>query len=432
MLTTRYVKDNIEAIRRSLAKRKSNYPIDELLRLDEESKKLEKNLQDLRARRNSGSLAVSELKKSKKDASKEIEELAAVKKEIGDIEAELPSYQDRINGLLWNMPNILHESVPYGKDDTENKEIRKFGKIPSGKPVMGHEEALTKLCLLDIEQASKVSGARFFYLKGDLALLEQSLIHFAISELKKKGYTLVSPPLMLRKEYYRSVTALADFQEMLYRVGEPNEAKSDNKAEHVEDDLFMIGTSEHPLATLHADQVLSAKDLPKKYIGFSPCFRREAGAHGKDTKGIFRVHQFYKVEQFILSNQNGSWSFFDELIANSEDLFKKLKLPYHIVNICTGDIGAVAAKKFDLEVYMPVQEKYREAVSCSNCTDWQSMRLNIRYDEGGERKYVHTLNSTAIATNRTLVAIVENYLNDDGSITIPDVLVPYMGKDMIR
>ncbi|MCL4365232.1 serine--tRNA ligase [Candidatus Marsarchaeota archaeon] len=431
MLTTRYIKENLDAIRKSMAKRKSDYPVDELLGLEDKSKKLELELQDLRSQRNKGSLAVAELKKSKKDASREIEGLASVKKRIGEMEAEIPKYRDRIDGILWNMPNTLQESVPYGKDDTENIEIKKVGKIPERKPSMGHEEALTRLGLLDIEQASKVSGARFFYLKGDLALLEQSLIHFSISELTKRGYTLVAPPMMMRKEYYRGVTALSDFQEMLYRAGESKEAESDKDAEHVDDGLFMIGTSEHPLAALHADQVFSAKDLPKKYIGFSPCFRREAGAHGKDTKGIFRVHQFYKVEQFIFSNQD-SWHFFDELIANSEDLFSKLNLPYRVVNICTGDIGTVAAKKFDLEVYMPAQERYREMVSCSNCTDWQAMRLNIRYDEGGERRYVHTLNSTAIATNRTLVAIVENYLNEDGSITVPDALVPYMGKDRIR
>ncbi|MCL5413201.1 MAG: serine--tRNA ligase, partial [Candidatus Marsarchaeota archaeon] len=330
MLTTRYIKENLDAIRKSMAKRKSDYPVDELLGLEDKSKKLELELQDLRSQRNKGSLAVAELKKSKKDASREIEGLASVKKRIGEMEAEIPKYRDRIDGILWNMPNTLQESVPYGKDDTENIEIKKVGKIPERKPSMGHEEALTRLGLLDIEQASKVSGARFFYLKGDLALLEQSLIHFSISELTKRGYTLVAPPMMMRKEYYRGVTALSDFQEMLYRAGESKEAESDKDAEHVDDGLFMIGTSEHPLAALHADQVFSAKDLPKKYIGFSPCFRREAGAHGKDTKGIFRVHQFYKVEQFIFSNQD-SWHFFDELIANSEDLFSKLNLPYRVV-----------------------------------------------------------------------------------------------------
>ncbi len=431
MISTRYVKDNIDSIRKSLEIRKSDYPIDELLQLDQEYNRISTEAQQLRASRNKGSLEISELKKSGKEVWKEkLDEMAAVKSRIAEIEAQMPKYQERIDALLWNMPNILHDSVPYGKDDGENAEVRREGDA-SKVQKLGHEEALTRLGLLDIEQAAKVAGARFFYLKGDLAMLEQALIRFAITELSKKGYTLIAPPLLMKKEYYKGVTALGDFQEMLYRASESREAESRKEVEHVDDELFMIGTSEHPIAALHADQVFSTKDLPKKYMGFSPCFRREAGAHGKDTKGIFRVHQFYKVEQFVFSAQKDSWTLFDELISNSESLFQKLKIPYRIVNICTGDIGTVAAKKYDLEAYMPAQGRYREMVSCSNCTDWQSMRLDIKYDEGGERKYVHTLNSTAIATNRTMVAIVENYLNDDGTITVPDALVPFMGKDRI-
>ncbi len=431
MINSRYVRENLAQIKKSLDVRKSDYPVDELVRLDDESKKISMEAQQLRAQRNKGSLEVAQLKKSGKevDAAKTAE-LAKLKARIDEIELQLPKYQVRIDELLWNMPNILHESVPYGKDDSDNKEIRKSGDIPSKKPVMGHEEALIKLGLLDIEQASKVAGSRFFYMKGDLALLEQALIQFAIKELTKKGYTLVAPPLMMKREYYKGVTAMGDFQEMLYKAAESKEAEGSKAIEHIDEELFMIATSEHPIAALHANQIFSKKDLPKKYIGFSPCFRREAGAHGKDTKGIFRVHQFYKVEQFVFSTHD-SWQLFDELIANAEDLYRKLKIPYHVVNICTGDIGSVAAKKYDLEAYMPAQGKYRELVSCSNCTEWQAMRLDIKYDEGAERKYVHTLNSTALATNRTIVAIVENYLNDDGTITVPDALVPYMGKNRL-
>ncbi len=432
MINTRYIRENIEAIRKSMDVRKSDYPVDEILKFDEDIKKISAQAQQLRAQRNRGSLEVAQLKKLGKEIdSAKTSELANVKARIDEIEQQLPQYQNSVDELLWNMPNILHESVPYGKDDSENKEIRTYGKIPAKKPTMGHEEALSKLGLLDIEQAAKVAGSRFFYLKGSLALLEQALIQFSIKELSNKGYTLVAPPMMMKREYYRGVTALGDFQEMLYKAAESKEAEEKKDAEHIDEELFMIGTSEHPIAAMHAGQVFSQRNLPKKYIGFSPCFRREAGAHGKDTKGIFRVHQFYKVEQFVFSTQQDSWKIFDELIANAEDLYKKLELPYRIVNICTGDIGIVAAKKYDLEAYMPAQGRYREMVSCSNCTDWQSMRLDIKYDEGGERKYVHTLNSTAIATNRTMVAIAENYLNEDGTITVPDALVPYMGKDRI-
>ena len=431
MITAKYVKEHLEEIRKSLALRKSDYPIDELLKLDEESKRISLESQELRKLRNAGSLEISEMKKEGKEIGKDrVDELARIKGRIDEMDARLGAYSERIDDILWNMPNILHESVQYGKDDSENIEVRKFGKVCSDKPAMGHEEALTRLGLLDIEQASRVSGSRFFYMKGELALLEQALIAFAIKELTGKGYTLIAPPMMMRREYYRGVTALGDFQEMLYKAGESDDARNANANERVEEGLFMIGTSEHPIAAMHAGQTFSAKDLPKKYIGFSPCFRREAGAHGKDTKGIFRVHQFYKVEQFVFSAQD-SWRFFDELIANAEELYRKLELPYRIVSICTGDIGTVAAKKYDLEVHMPFQGAYREMVSCSNCTDWQAMRLDIKYDEGGERRYAHTLNSTAIATNRTLVAIVENYLCDDGSITVPKALVPYIGKERI-
>ncbi len=429
MITARYVRENLGRIRESLKRRHSEYPIDELLKLDEQSRQLSTELQGLQAKRNKGSLEVAGLKKSGKNADREIRELAAVKQKIADIEAELPSYQDRLDFLLMNMPNILHESVPYGRDETQNVEVRKVGK-PNPKKGAGHEEILTRLGLLDLEQASKVAGARFFYMKGDLALLEQALIRFAITEMVKKGYTLIAPPLMMRKHYYQGVTALADFEDVLYKVGETKEAQGSKSIEHLNEELFLISTSEHPLIAMHADQLFSVNDLPRKYIGFSPCFRREAGAHGKDTKGIYRVHQFYKVEQIALTTED-SWPMFEELMENTEELMRKLGLPYRIVNVCTGDIGTVAAKKYDLEVHMPVQNRYGELASCSNCTDWQSMRLNIRYDEKGERRFVHTLNNTALATNRTMVAIIENYSNEDGSITVPDALVEYMGKETI-
>jgi seryl-tRNA synthetase len=332
--------------------------------------------------------------------------------------------------LLWNMPNVLHKTVPYGEDDTKNAEIRKWGETKKGIG-KNHEDILTDLELIDIERAAKIAGARFFFMKGDLALLEQSLIRFSIDELVKKGYTLISPPLMLKKKYYGGVTALGDFEDMLYKIEDPKEVSNRKDYEHIDEEMFMIGTSEHPMAAMHAEETFSGERLPLKYVGLSPCFRREAGAHGKDTKGIFRVHQFYKVEQFIFSRQEDSWEYFDELVRNEEDLFQKLNIPYHVIDICTGDIGIVAAKKVDLEAWMPSQQSYREVTSASNCTDWQSIRLDIKYDEKGERKYVHTLNATAIATNRTLVAIVENYANPDGTITVPDALIPYMGKGKI-
>ena len=431
MLTTKYVRDNIDAIRRSLETRKSDYPLDELVGLEEQTRKTGTELQELRAKRNRGTMQISEAKKQGKAADDALmKELADLKKRIDELESTLPKSMERLDFLVWNLPNILHESVPYGKDDSENVEIRKWGE-PRKRQIPSHAEILEKLGLLDTDQASKVAGARFFYMKGDLALLEQSLIRFAIDELNRKGFTLIAPPLMMRREFYKGVTALGDFEEALYRAADPNEAAEKKDLEHVDETLFMVSTSEHPMAAMHANKVFGAKELPAKYMGWSPCFRREAGAHGKDTKGIFRVHQFYKVEQFVFSRPEDSWRIVEELLANAEEIFQKLKIPYHVVNICTGDIGVVAAKKYDLEAYLPGQDAYREMVSCSNCTDWQALRLDIKYDEKGERKYVHTLNSTAIATNRTMVAIVENYVNDDGTITVPDALVPYMGKSRI-
>ncbi|MDE1861022.1 MAG: serine--tRNA ligase [Candidatus Micrarchaeota archaeon] len=431
MLTTKYVKDNVDAIRKSLKKRKSDYPLDELLKLDEEYNKISTEAQQLRAKRNKGSLEVAELKKAGKGADKKIDELSGIKARIDEIELQLPKYQVRIDALLWNMPNTLHESVPYGKDDSENVEVRKWGKPRAGKTV-GHEEALKRLGLLDIEKAAEVAGARFYYLKGDLVMLEQSLIRFTMDFMVKKGYLPIAPPFMLKKRYYMGATALGEFEEVLYKVEGPKEADANNELEKVEDDLFLISTSEHAIAAMLSDSVHSGNDLPLKFVGISPNFRREAGAHGKDTKGIFRVHQFYKVEQFVVSKPEDSWKLFDEMMGNAEEIFKELELPYRIVNICTGDIGTVAAKKYDLEVYMPVSGKYRELISCSNCTDWQSVRLGIKYDERGERRYAYTLNSTASGSiERAMVAIVENYLNADGTITVPKALVPYMGKSKI-
>lgn len=430
MLTTKYVRDHIDEIRGSLEKRKSDYPIGELLELDASTRKIMTELQGLQAERNKATLAVSGKKKRGENSDRDIEALRAVKEMIEKMEKELPKRQERIDDLLWNMPNVLHGTVPYGEDEKHNRVLRSWGEA-TNKSTVGHEELLGKLGLIDMERAAKIAGARFYCIKGDLALLEQSLLRFALDLLAKNGYTIISPPYMLRKRYYRGVTALGDFEELLYRVADPKEAEAKKDYEKIGDELFLISTSEHAIAAMHAEEVFAGGQLPLRYAGVSPCFRREAGAHGKDTKGIFRVHQFNKVEQFIFSRQEDSWKHFDELMGNAEEIFQKLKLPYHILDICTGDIGAVAARKQDIEAWVPSQGAYREMGSCSNCTDWQSLRLDIKYDEKGERKYAHTLNSTAVATTRTLVAIAENYANGDGTITVPDVLVPYMGKDRI-
>jgi seryl-tRNA synthetase len=269
---------------------------------------------------------------------------------------------------------------------------------------------------MDIERAGKIAGARFFYLKTEGVLLDMALMSFAIEEMVKKGHKPVEPPFMMRREAYEGVVALSDFEDVLYKIeGE---------------DLYLIATSEHPMAAMFMNEVLRAEDLPLKFVGISPNFRKEAGAHGKDTRGIFRTHQFNKIEQFIFCKPEDSWRIHEELIRNAEELIQKLGLSYRVVNVCTGDMGTVAAKRYDIEAWMPAQGAYREMISCSNDTDYQARRLNIKYREKeGEAPagLVHTLNSTALATGRTIVAILENYQQEDGSIIVPKALRKYMG-----
>jgi seryl-tRNA synthetase len=266
-----------------------------------------------------------------------------------------------------------------------------------------------------MERAGKVSGARFFYLKGQVALLDMALMSFAIEELTRKGYTPIIPPYLMNHKAYEGVTSLGDFADVLYKV--ENE------------DLYLIATSEHPMAAMYMNEVLKEQDMPVKFAGSSTCFRKEAGAHGKDTRGIFRTHQFNKVEQFIFCKPEESAKLLEELLLNAEELLQKLELPYRVVNVCTGDIGTVAAKKYDIEAWMPAQNGYREVVSCSNCTDYQARRLGIRYREkegAAPKGFLHTLNSTAIATGRTIVALIENNQLNDGTINIPKALRKYM------
>jgi seryl-tRNA synthetase len=315
------------------------------------------------------------------------------------------------------LPNLLHESVPIGKDENDNVTIVTWGEIPKFNfPIRDHIELGLSLNIMDIERAGKIAGARFFYMKGEGVLLDMALMNFALQEMVKRGYTPIEPPFLMKREPYEGAVALSDFEDVLYKIEK--------------EDLYLIATSEHPMAAMFMNEVLKAEKLPIKLVGVSTNFRKEAGAHGKDTRGIFRTHQFNKVEQFIFCKPEDSWKMHEELIRNAQELVQNLGIPYRVVNVCTGDIGTVAAKKYDVEAWMPAQNAYREIISCSNCTDYQARRLNIRYREKeGEppKGFVHTLNSTAIATGRTIVAILENYQQEDGSVVIPEVLRKYMG-----
>jgi seryl-tRNA synthetase len=420
MLDKKMIRENPEIVKNDLLKRGDHEKIawvDDLLGYDKRIRELNREVEDLRHQRNVISEKAAKLKKENKDIANEVKEVHLIQDKIKQLEAEMSTYEEKMDYILFRLPNILHESVPVGKDDSENIEIRSWGtRQRFDFELKSHVDLLETLDLGDLERAAKISGARFFFLKNELVVLGLALLRFGIDFLREKGFTVVEPPFMIRRKPYEGVTSLDDFEDVLYKVeGE---------------DLYLIATSEHPIGSMHMDEVLEAKGLPLKYAGVSPCFRKEAGAHGKDTKGIFRVHQFEKIEQFVFCKPEDSWNIHEELIHNAEEIYQKLEIPYRVVNICTGDIGSIAAKKYDIEAWMPAQGKYREVVSCSNCTDYQARRLNIKYRESPNSKsiYVHTLNSTLIAVQRTLVAILENYQQKDGTVQIPKALQPHMGS----
>ncbi len=413
MLDIRLFRDSPENIINNLQKRgMDTKKVQEIINIDNERRKLITKVNDLKKERNDVALKIRNMQSRGDDISKEVTRMQSFKEDIVNLDAKVKETQILLNRELMRMPNILHDTVPIGD---ENVTIREQGKKDVFSfDAKSHIDVLEGLGKVDMERAAKISGSRFYFLKSDLVMLDYALIKFSLDYMQEINYTLIEPPYMMKRKPYEGVTDLGDFEDVMYKIdGE---------------DLYLIATSEHPLAAMHMGEIFDPDELPIKYAGISPCFRKEAGSHGKDTKGIFRVHQFNKVEQFIFCKPEDSWGFIEELISNAESIYKQLEIPYRIVNICTGDIGTVAAKKYDLEAWMPAQGMYRELVSCSNCTDYQARRLNVRYRTKEGNKMCHTLNSTAIATTRTLVAIIENYQQEDGSIVIPKVLRPYMGN----
>jgi seryl-tRNA synthetase len=422
MLDIKLIRENPEIVSSNLMKRGNSENIgmlDDLVGTDRKWRENLTRLNELRHQKKLATTEVAALKKAGKDASETLAKAKAIDTEITSTEKEVAAEEEKEHDLLMRLPNMLHDSVPVGQGENDNVQERTWGTPTTFNfPVKNHIDLALTLDIVDIERAGKVAGSRFHYLKREAVLLDMALMSFAMEEMVTKGYTPIEPPYLMRKEAYEGVTALSDFQDVLYKV--ENE------------DLYLIATSEHPMAAMLQNEVLTEQQLPLKLAGISACFRKEAGAHGKDTRGIFRTHQFNKIEQFIFCTPEQSWQLHEELIHNAEELVQKLGLPYRIVNVCTGDIGTVAAKKYDIEAWMPAQNAYREIVSCSNCTDYQARRLNIRYreKEGAPTKgFVHTLNSTALATGRTIVAILENFQHEDGSITIPKVLRKYMGDN---
>jgi len=421
MLDIKLIRENPALVKENLAKRNSPeclQMLDDLIALDKEWRLNNTKLNDLRHDRKQVTIEIAKLKKACKEANSEFAKAQDIDQKIKLVEKEVAEQEAKIHNYLLTLPNLLDPTVPYGKDSNDNVTVKKWGTIPQFTfPVKNHIDLALALDQIDMERAGKVSGARFFYLKDMVARLDMALMSFAMEELTKNGYVPIVPPYLMSREAYEGVTSLADFADVLYKVeGE---------------DLYLIATSEHPMAAMYMNETIKLDDLPIKLAGISTCFRKEAGAHGKDTRGIFRTHQFNKIEQFIFCKPEDSPKLHEELLENAENILQKLGLAYRVVNVCTGDIGTVAAKKYDIEAWMPAQGDYREVVSCSNCTDYQARRLGIKYrlKEGAPPiGPLHTLNSTAIATGRTIVAILENYQNEDGSITVPEALRKYMGN----
>jgi seryl-tRNA synthetase len=421
MLDIKLIRENSELIKANLAKRGNLDVLQMLEALITDDKAWRLNLtklNELRHDRKLVTIEIAKLKKAGKEATDEFTRAENIDQKIKLIEKQVAEQEQKTHNYLLSLPNLLDDSVPLGKDSNDNVQLKTWGNIPQFTfPIKNHIDLALKLDLIDMERAGKVSGSRFFYLKNEIAMLDMALMSFAIEELSKKGYTAVVPPLLMNRAAYEGVTALGDFEEVLYKV--ENE------------DLYLIATSEHPMAAMLMNETLKEQEMPVKLAGISTCFRKEAGAHGKDTRGIFRTHQFNKIEQFIFCKPEDSPKLLEELLQNAEELLQKIGLAYRVVNVCTGDIGTVAAKKYDIEAWMPAQNGYREVVSCSNCTDYQGRRLGIKYREkegAAPKGFVHTLNSTAIATGRTIVAILENNQLSDGTINIPEALQKYMGN----
>ncbi len=441
MLDIRLFRENPEMIRESEKKRfKDPKIVDKVVEYDKKWRHVLKEVEKLKHKRNVVSREIAKLKKSGKDVRRKIKEMRKINDEIARKDEEAKKFLLKRDELRYRVGNILHRDVNLGNTEEENKFIRAWGKAKVWKEHVedfrretrdsigfeilkfkpkSHVDLLEDLNLADIERASKLSGARFYYLKNELVLLNLALIKFAFDFLAKRGFTPMWTPFMLQKPAIAGAAELSDFETQLYKVeGE---------------DMFLIATAEQTLASYHMGETFKEDELPKTYAGFSTNFRREAGSHGKDTKGIFRVHQFDKVEQFVFCKPEESEEWFHKLIKNAETLYQKLSLPYRIVSICSGEMNDNASLKYDLEVWMPAQGKFRELVSSSNCTDYQPRKLGIKLErKNGEREVPHALNSTAIATERTMVAILENYQRKDGSVRIPKALVKYTGFKEIR
>lgn len=418
MLDIKFIVSSPEIVKEDLEKRHKAdrvWIVDELIEDYSKWKALKSDLDSLRRSRNTLSEQVNKLKKEKKDASKILSEVKEIPEKISHMEEESVLLEKSMNEKLLKIPNILHNSVPAGKDAADNVEIRKWGK-PAKKSfeLVNHAELIEKLGYADFDAGRNNAGQGFNYLIGQMAQLDHALQRYGVDFLLKKGFNLVVPPLMLNyNTLLGALNGLEDFEQVVYKVEKEN--------------LYLIGTAEHALVSLLKNKILNKKDLPMKFCALTPCFRKEIGGHGVDTKGLFRMHQFNKVEQVVLSLPEHSFKMLEEMQKITEEFVQSLEIPYRVIEICSGDLGAKFAKQYDIEAWFPRQGKYAEITSAGSCTDYQARALNIKYQNKEEKEHVHILNNTMVATSRMMVAILENFQNKDGSVDIPKALQKYNG-----
>lgn len=415
MLDLKFMRENREKVEEMLKNRGSDLTLDEFVKLDKERREILSEVEALKNKRNNESAEIAKLKKEKKDASELIKAMGEVSAKIKELDEKLAELDEKIRYIQMTIPNKLSDTTPIGKSEDDNVEIRRWGTPRKfdfePKP---HWEIGEKLGILDFERGAKLSGSRFILYRGGAARVERALINFMLDlHTEKHGYTEHITPFMVNREICEGTGQLPKFEEDMYRT---------------DDDMFLISTSEITMTNIHRQEILEEKDLPKYYTAYSPCFRREAGSYGKDVKGIIRVHQFNKVEMVKLATPETSYDELEKMVDNAEEVLRILNLPYRVISLCSGDIGFGSAKTYDVEVWLPSQNKYREISSCSNCEDFQARRMGLKYRPNGSNKseFVHTLNGSGLAVGRTLVAIMENYQQEDGSFLIPDALVPYM------
>jgi seryl-tRNA synthetase len=439
MLDIKFVRDNPEKLREALNKRglgdfsatfeilvsanqkeEAQLNLGQFLEMEERRRQLLKEVEELRNRRNVVSEEIGRMKREKKDASSLLGEMKGVSEKIKELDETSGKIEEKETIFLRYIPNIPHESVPVGKDETENVVVRTWGEPKEFDfPPLNHWDIGEMLGIIDFDRASKIAGARFALMKGAGAKLERALMNFMLDLNTSKGYTEVFPPLLVNRESMTGTGQLPKFEMELFRIADP--------------EFYLIPTAEVPVTNIHRDEILQEKDLPLYYTAYTPCFRREAGSYGKDTRGLIRQHQFNKVELVKFVKPEDSYDELEKLTGNAEDILRKLGLPYRVVALCTGDLGFSSSKTYDLEVWLPGQQKYREISSCSNFEDFQARRANIRFKREGKKgtEFVHTLNGSSLAIGRTVVAILENYQRKDGSVLIPEALRPYMGTEMI-